>query len=390
MKIAIEAQRIFRKKKGGMDVVAVETIKHLQKIDKENEYIIYAAPGDEKNYTISETSNFKIKFFKGFTYADWEQVWLPLQLLKDKPDILHCTSNTAPLIGSVPKVVTVHDIIYLEKKCWPVNSNLYQRFGNYYRSWVVPQVIKNAEQIVTVSQFEKKNISSYFSLDEWKVKVISNAANENFKRVEEKGLLDKVRRKYILPAQYILFLGNTEPRKNMRNLIKAYAILLKNNSKAPDLVITNISKDVLSKILSEINLVDIINKISLVGYVDCEDLPALYSLAEFFIYPSLREGFGLPLLESMACGTPVITSSVSSMPEIAGEAALLADPNNPESISDAMFTYLTNSSVKQEMIRLGYDRSLEFTWLQSAKNLLEVYYSLYEFKKASVLKVQYG
>jgi len=390
MKIAIEAQRVFRKKKGGMDVVALETIKHLQKIDKENEYIIYAAPGDDKSYAIQETSNFKIKILKGFTYADWEQVWLPLQLLKDKPDILHCTSNTAPLIGSVPKVVTVHDIIYLEKRCWPVNSNLYQRFGNYYRSWVVPQVIRNAAQIITVSVFEKKNISSYFSLDEWKVKVVPNAANESFTRVADKESLDKVRKKYTLPSDYILFLGNTEPRKNMRNLIKSYSLLLKKYSDAPDLVVTNISEEILSSILSEIDRLSIRNKICLVGYVDFEDLPALYSLAEFFIYPSLREGFGLPLLESMACGTPVITSSVSSMPEIAGEAALLADPNNPESISEAMLSYLTNVSLKHEKIQLGYQRCKEYTWLQSAKNILEVYHSLHEFKKAAVLKVQYG
>ena len=373
MRIGIEAQRIFRKKKGGMDVVALETIKNLQKIDKNNEYIIYASQDEDTGYCIEETKNFKIKYIKGLSYVDWEQIWLPLQAQKDKLDVLHCTSNTAPLWGAIPKIITVHDIIYLEKQSWPANANAYQRLGNYYRSVIVPMGVKAAEQIVTVSGFEKANIINRFKLDDSKVEVISNGVNNVFRRVTDADALNKVIKKYNLPGSYILFMGNTEPRKNMRNMLKAYAILVAKQSNAPDLVITNVDREYLNKILEEIGEKWIEQKIALTGYADFADLPALYSLSEFFAYPSLREGFGLPIVEAMACGTPVITSNVSSMPEIAGDAALLVDPHTPAGIAEAMNRYVSNPGLKNAKIQAGLKRYKMYTWEASAKKLVNIY-----------------
>lgn len=376
MRIGIEAQRIFRKKKGGMDVVAVEIIKSLQKLDKDNEYIIYASPNADSSYSISETSNFKIKFVKGFTYFDWEQISLPLQAKKDKLDLLHCTSNTAPLWGPVPTLVTIHDIIYLEKREYPVNVNWYQRLGNYYRSIVVPGVVARSEQIITVSEFEKKNLLSHFELDDSKVKVVSNGVNEVFRKVYDKEVLNKVKEKYRLPEKFIFYMGNTEPRKNLRNMLKAYSILTQKQSAAPSLVITNITREYLANVLEDIGEEKIAGKIILTGYADFKDLPALYTLADFYVYPSFREGFGLPILEAMACGTAVITSNTSSMPEIAGEAALLVDPLNPESIAGAMQEYMLDDELKLEKIRKGQLRYRHYTWDASAKKLLDIYYSM--------------
>lgn len=375
MRIGIEAQRIFRKKKGGMDVVAAEIINSLQKLDKDNEYIIYAAQEEEVSDVIRETANFKIKYIKGLSYVGWEQLSLPMQAKQDKLDLLHCTSNTAPLWGKVPLIVTIHDIIYLEKKAWPVNVNWYQRLGNYYRSLVVPRVAARAAQIVTVSEFEKSNLQEYFRFDGSKIHVVSNGVNEVFRKIYDRDLLKAVKQKYRLPERFIFYLGNTEPRKNLRNMLKAYGMLTMRQEPVPSLVITNITEEYLAAVLKEIAEERIADRIILTGYADFKDLPALYTLAEFYVYPSLREGFGLPVLEAMACGTAVITSNVSSMPEVAGEGALFADPHVPQSIADAMHKYLTDPELKAEKIRKGNLRYRHYTWEASAKKLLDLYYS---------------
>ncbi|MFN3404749.1 MAG: glycosyltransferase family 4 protein [Cytophagaceae bacterium] len=373
MRIGIEAQRIFRVKKGGMDVVAIELIRHLQKIDKENEYIIYTRRGDETTCVVNETDNFKIKYLNGLSYIGWEQWSLPRAAEKDRVDLLHCTSNTAPLCGKMPKIITIHDIIYLEDNPWPANSNLYQKLGNLYRKLIVPHVVEKADKIITVSDFEKKNLKQKLHLDGKKLDVVYNGVNPSFTNIKDKVILEDVRKKYGFPEQFILYLGNTEPRKNIRNLLRSYAILLEKEVNCPKLVITGIRKEFLFRILNEIQCQTLVDKIILPGYVDCQDLPVIYNLSSFFIYPSFREGFGLPILESMACGTAVITSNVSSMPEIAGKAALLVDPFSPEDMAQAMRKYLSDEALKQYMIKAGNERFKEYTWENSAKKLLKIY-----------------
>lgn len=154
MKIGIEAQRIFRPRKHGMDVVAIELIKNLKELDKENEYLIFGRNG--VNDIFSEMPNFQIHTFPALTYADWEQFHLVKKIKKLQPDILHCTANTAPLYLPIPLIVTIHDIIYLEKVDF--KGTAYQNFGNLYRRFIVPKIAEKAELILTVSEFEKQNI----------------------------------------------------------------------------------------------------------------------------------------------------------------------------------------------------------------------------------------
>ena len=161
MKIAIEAQRIFRKNKHGMDFVALESIKELQKIDKKNQYYILVAPGEDK--CLKETGNFKIIEFGSTFYPCWEQFNLPRELKKIKPDILHCTSNTAPFFCSVPLILTLHDIIFLEPR-GSKNKSLYQNLGWYYRKLIVPKILPKCNKIITVSSFECKRIKESLKL----------------------------------------------------------------------------------------------------------------------------------------------------------------------------------------------------------------------------------
>lgn len=375
MKIGIEAQRIFRAKKHGMDVVAIELIKNLQEIDKVNEYLIYAAPGEDAS-AIKETSNFKIKIIQGKTYVDWEQLWLPIQVKKDKIDILHCTCNTAPLWNFIPKVVTIHDTIFVERQKWPININWYQKLGNYYRRLVVPWIAKSCERVIAPTEFEKKNIIQHFQIEDSKIEVVLHGVDNSFKKIVDQDLLRKVRKKYSLPDHFMFYLGNTEPRKNIHNLLKAYSELTSLDNNVPYLVITNIQASFLETVRKNLSLENLSQKIILIGYADSEDLAALYNLADFFLYPSLREGFGLPILEAMACGTPVITSLASAMPEIAQDAALLVDPFDYRQIKLGMIRLMTEDNLRKELSRKGLERVKAFTWKASAERMLSVYESL--------------
>jgi len=380
MKIGIEGQRLFREKKHGMDMVALELINNLQKIDKENQYVIFVKP-DVDNKCIKETKNFKIKKLNGGPYPLWEQFALPKAALKENCDILHCTSNTAPINTKIPLIITLHDIIYLESiSIFKKAGTWYQKFGNMYRRYVVPKVVKKSKKIITVSEFEKNRINNFFHFkdnDKNKLSAVYNGVGEHFKHIEDKKILDEVKKKYNLPDEFIFFLGNTDPKKNTKGILQAYSILLKEKNIDIPLVMLDYDKSELLKLLSEIKDKDLINNIILTGYVINSDLPAIYNLSKIFLYPSLRESFGIPILEAMACGTPVITSNTSSMPEIAGEAVLIIDPFKPEDIADAVEKLYLDKSLCEELINKGYRQAGKFTWKAMAENVLNLYNEVY-------------
>ena len=374
MRIGIEAQRIFRLKKHGMDMVALELIRELQKLDKVNEYFIYVRPDQDSN-CIQETDNFKIRLING-NYALWEQIYLPQAIKKDNCQLLHCTSNTAPIFVSTPLIVTLHDIIYMEKSikntlfCKGTN---YQKFGNLYRRFVVPKIVKNSSRIITVSEFEKRRIAKLFNLSDAKIKAIYNGVSVYFKKNNDQAELERVKTKYNLPDKYFFFLGNTDPKKNTKGLLQALAIYYRKSGDSTPLVILDLNRDFVLRTLKEINEERLIYKLFLTGYIPNTDLPSIYTLSCLFLYPSLRESFGIPMLEAMACGVPVITSNTSSMPEVAGDAALLTDPFKPEEIADAMIELLNNISLQNSLIEKGYIQSAKFTWKAMATQMLSEY-----------------
>jgi glycosyltransferase involved in cell wall biosynthesis len=372
MRIGIEAQRIFRPRKYGMDVVAIELIKNLQEIDKQNDYVVFSRKGVDDN-TIKETSNFHIEKFSSFTYADWEQVQLPIRIKKQKLDLLHCTANTAPLFSSVPLLLTLHDLIFLENV--DSGGSTYQNLGNLYRRLLVPKIVKRADLILTVSEFEKENILRRLSLPEEKVKVLYNGVSSKFNNQYGTGQIDKLRAKYNLPPQYIMFMGNTIPRKNTLNVVKAFVDFCCAQKHNIPLVILNYKKELVVKILEELKQPSLIHRFIFPGYVSDDEVPLMYNAATLFLYPSLREGFGLPILEAMACGVPVITSTTSSMPEIAGDAAVTVDPFNYKEISMAMEKLLTDENLRASYNEKGLQRAKLFTWQASAEKLVSIYNS---------------
>lgn len=374
MRIGIEAQRLFRKKKHGMEVVALELIKNLQKIDLKNQYTIFV--GDGEDYCIEESKNFKIKIIRSLSFADWEQIWLPRAIKKANLDILHCTSNTASLFVKVPLILTIHDVIYLESLDF--GGSAYQNFGNLYRRIIVPRAARLAKSIITVSDFEKENIIKKLSLPRKKVTTIYNAKSADFKIIKDVVFLEQVKNKYNLPNFFILYFGNTAPRKNTIGVLKAYAKYCELSPDPYPLAINSISKEKISKLIAR-NNIDLKNQIKnliCLDYVEKIDLPAIYNLSSFFLYPSYREGFGLPIIEAMACGTAVITSSTSSMPEVAGDAAILINPHNPQEIAEAMVELTQNQELKISKIEKGIIQANDFSWERTAERTLTLYNNL--------------
>lgn len=370
MKIGIEVQRIFRPKKHGMEVVALELIRQIQQLDNENEYILFAKD-DADRQCVSETGNFKIKTIPSYTYADWEQLRLPASVKKNKIDLLHCTCNTAPIKLSVPLLLTLHDIIYLEKVDF--KGTAYQNFGNLYRRFVVPKVVAKSTIVITVSDFERQTILEKLKLPEDKVKVIYNAVNKRFNSGFSEDEIITFKKKYNLPQNFLLFLGNTAPKKNTPNVIKAFADYCTQAKDIIPLVILDYNKALVEEMLSELGVSQFSKYFIFPGYVSPVEMPLMYNAATVFLYPSLRESFGLPILEAMGCGAPVITSNTSSMPEVAADAALLIDPFKPEQITESIISILSDKELRLSLKEKGKARAAEFTWEASAKKLLSIY-----------------
>lgn len=369
LRIGIEAQRLFRPHKHGMDIVALELIKNLQQLDHHNEYFIFVKP-DADSGVLQATSNFHIVEVPGGPYPYWEQVLLPRAARQAGVQLLHCTSNTAPLRAGAPLVLTLHDIIYLE----PLDlrrGTWYQRLGNLYRRWNVPRVVPQCRRILTVSAFEQARIEQ--RLPGAPVQVVYNGVGQQFRPVTDAAALAEARARYNLPERFIFFLANTDPKKNLRGVLQALAQLKRQGQLACKLVMLDYKESALGAMLAELGTPELRADIQLCGYVPNQQLPLIYSLAELFLYPSLRESFGIPILEAMACGTPVITSTTSSMPEVAGSAALLVDPFKPEEIAAAVLRLQSDATERAALVARGLERAQQFSWGETARQVLHVY-----------------
>lgn len=372
MRIGIEAQRIFRKNKHGMDFVVLQEIKELQKMDTPHEYFVFVKPGVDR--CIESSEHVHIIEVNCPFYPLWEQWALPRAARKAGVDILHCTSNTAPIWCNIPLVLTLHDIIFLEPRD-KKNKSLYQNLGYFYRRWDVPRILKKCRRIITVSDFELGNIKKKLQLPDSQLKMIYNGYNEWFRPIES----DKQQyRKYIADAGYFFFLGNTDPKKNTERTLVAYAKYLEQSEVKRPLLMADLDQEYLNGIIERNGIEAIRDHIVIPGYIINSDLPYIYNNAFAFLYTSLRESFGIPLLEAMACGTPVITSNTSSMPEIAGHDAILINPESSDEIALKMLQLERDTDFYQRQKTVGLERAKLFSWRKTTENLLRLYEEVYK------------
>ncbi|MBK7966066.1 MAG: glycosyltransferase family 4 protein [Bacteroidetes bacterium] len=360
-----------------MDIVALEQIKRIQYLDRKNLYFIFCFQ-DTDIFVLESTSNVKIVKLPRIPSPIAEQFLLPFLAIKYQLDILHSTGNTSPLFLHCKRIITLHDIIYLREDLQLKGGSTYQRIGNAYRKFIVPLVLPKATSIFTVSESEKSEISSTLPQLKDRIAIINNASSSNFTpKPEQSTLASKL--KYNLPNEpFYLVHGNTDPKNNTTNTLIAFHHLLMEGKLKRKIVITDLKLSEVSKIIKKYNLVGLKDHIHLTNYVNHEYMPDLYNRAFVFLYPSIRESFGLPILESMSCGTPVITSNCSCMPEIANEAALLVDPFDPKGMAKGIEKIDNDENLRLELIKKGFNRCKDFSWSESTKKLIELYKNTFQ------------
>jgi glycosyltransferase involved in cell wall biosynthesis len=305
----------------------------------------------------------------------WANLYAAWIIWRKGLDLYHALDNLSlPLFwpkGRTRYVITIHDIIPL---LFPEGVRPRHR---YYFRFAMRRIIQLADAIIVDSENTKSAILQHFNVSEEKLNVIYLGVDgSRFQPIDDQEYIKKVHKRYgIGPHPYILFVGNIEPRKNLSSLIHAFAELVQSGIFKPEiqLIIAGAQGPLAGDLLSLPSQLGLGDKVLFPGVIMDVDLPALYSGASLFVFPSHHEGFGFPVLEAMSCGTPVITSNVSSLPEIAGDAAILVDPNGVHDISEAMLKLLTNDMLREEMIQKGFDRARRFSWEETARQTLRVY-----------------
>lgn len=376
MKIGIEVQRLFRKKRYGIEVAAAEWISKLTAIDSSNEYILFTSqrgklPGNPNNSSLS------VQSLPGKVFVDFEQGYLPLASWRGRIDLLHCTGNTAPYFCPVPLVQTLHDTIFMDPAT-SAQDPWYRRVGNIYRRKLVPMITSRSEAIITVSEYVKNKIVNELGIDGNKIYVIYNGLNEQRFRVQDDPMaLEHVRCRYALPPAFILYLGNETMRKNPERTLEAYCQYVAKSDAPLPLVTPGLSRHFIRRKLSKLNALQNETYVTTPGYIRDEDLPGVYSMSRMFLFPSLAEGFGMPVIEAMACGTPVITSHTTSLPEIAGDAAWFVNPYNPGEIAEALLLLEKETELRKEKIQRGLVHARRFSWTKAAEQILEVYHRVH-------------
>ena len=365
MIIGIEAQRIFRKNKHGMDYVVLQEIKELQQMHTDDEYYVFVKPGEDR--CVEDSANVHIVELSCPSYPLWEQWALPRAAKKYGVELLHCTSNTAPIWCDIPLVLTLHDIIFLEPRD-KSNKSLYQNMGWFYRRLVVPRILDKCQRIITVSNFEKDNIMCKLGIPEERMAMIYNGYNDWFRPLT-------TRHSPLTPNPFF-FLGNTDPKKNTERTLVAYSKYLEQSAVKRRLLMADLDRNYLNDIISRNHIENIVPMLDMPGYIPNSELPKIYNNAFAFLYTSLRESFGIPLLEAMACGTPVITSNTSSMPEIGGPDAILINPESSDEIAQMMLRLETDQTFYEQQKQVGLARAKLFSWRQTAEQLHQLYHTI--------------
>jgi glycosyltransferase involved in cell wall biosynthesis len=280
-------------------------------------------------------------------------------------DIFHATDNLLPRFSQVKSVFALQDLIF---RFYPETHNPPNR---WFLTLMMPRFLKAADVVIAISQCTSRDAVRLYGLDEAKTRVIYAGVSPGF-HARAPEAISLVRQKYSLPENFILFVGTIEPRKNLTTLLEAYRAL-KNEGTGCKLVIVGRKGWLYEGFFRKLRELGLEDEVIFPGFVPDEDLSAFYTAADLFVYPSLYEGFGLPVVEAMACGAPVITSNTSSLPEVAGEAALLVEPTSVEELVAAVRRLLNDKGLQVEMAARGLKRAARFTWEDTARRTAEVY-----------------
>ena len=287
--------------------------------------------------------------------------WLP------RCDIFHATDHLLPPLRKAGSVFTIHDLIFLHFPQYHLPLN------RWYLGLMLPRFLRRADALIAVSENTKRDVVKLRKVAPEKITVIYEGVNPAYKPLEDPGALGRVREKYKLPDQFLLYFATLEPRKNLATLLDAYHALLGAGQTIPPLVIAGRKGWLYQPIFDRVRELGLAERVHFTDWIDEQDAPVLMNAASAFIYPSLYEGFGLPPLEAMACGTPVICSSASSLPEVVGDGGLLFEPTDARALASAITRVLGDERLRAQLRARGIAQARKFTWEQAARETLQVY-----------------
>jgi glycosyltransferase involved in cell wall biosynthesis len=363
MRIGIDATALPLQLFGAGNYI-VNLTQALLRLDKANEYVVFAKPDHAVLFAGLNAQLVSVPLVNRIHRIIWEQSWLPVLTRTHRLDVLHSPHYTMPLLKACPTLVTCHDMSFY---LYPQTHLLYKKV--FFRA-MIPLAARRADALIAISESTRQDLLRLIK-PPCPVFTVSYGIAPYFQPAPEAEKL-QARRKFDLPEKFILYVGNLEPRKNLPNLLRAFAGLIQQGL-PHDLVLAGSRGWKDNEIFTLINELALVGRVKFPGYIPQTELPAVYSLADTFAYPSLYEGFGLPVLEAMACGTPVITSNISSMPEVMGGAGILIDPNSVDELAKALFRVLTDQSLRATLATAGLARAKLFSWERAAIETLAVY-----------------
>jgi len=348
-----------------------ELIGALARSDRENEYVIYLTADAPAPDTCGD-GRFELRrtaFKSGRRAARilWEQTILPRAAGRDRLDVLHCPGYVMPVLASVPAVVTIHDVIALSHPslCKRANAAHYRR--------LIPLAVRRARKVVVSSRATRAELRRHIRVGGNKLAVVHPGVADLFKRVRDKKVLERVRRKHSLPERYILFVGNIEPKKNLPVILAALHRLKERHRTTCKLVVAGKRGWKCRPVFQSVRRLGLEKDVTFTGYIPREDMPAVYTMADVFVMPSIVEGFGMPVVEAMACGVPVITSRAPALMECGGDAAVHVPHEDVVQLSIAIRKVLANSFFRKSLSKRGRERARAFSWKRTAREMLSIY-----------------
>lgn len=375
MRIGIDYTAAVRQG-GGIGRYTRNLVRALAALDRRNEYVLLAAGGwGAGGSRASWPPNFRLRAIPlsdRWLNIIWQRLRLPLpvQLVSGPLDVYHSPDFVLPPVGRTPTVLTVHDLSFLR---------LPQFFVPAFRGYLeaaVTRAVRRADQILADSESTRRDLGELLGVAPERVAVLYPGVEERFRPVEDPDVLARVRARYGLPARFVLGVGTLQPRKNFQGLVEAFGRLLAAGHDLPGLglVIAGGQGWLAEDLLALAARHGVGERLVLAGFVADEDLPALYTLASVLAFPSWYEGFGLPILEAMACGTPVVSADNSSLPEVVGDAGLLVDAGSSVELAHALAVVLLDDSRRARLVEAGHRQARRFTWEQAARQLFDVYH----------------
>jgi glycosyltransferase involved in cell wall biosynthesis len=364
MRVAIDARKLHD---FGIGTYIRNLLRQLARIDRQTDYILLS-PAQDLDVASQLGPNFRAVLEPSPNYSLREQLHVPWVLRRERPDVFHAPHYVLPPAVTCRSVVTIHDCIHLMFPQYLPNKMAYA----YARAsmWAA---VKRSDRILTVSEASKRDILHFFNVAPEKIVVVYNAIDDHFWLTPPDDEVARVRERYQLDHQFILYVGNIKPHKNLVRLIEAFAELRRTGFEELKLLIIGDEISKLPSLRRAVHGHKLHKHVRFLGYVSDDTLRVLYRLAALFAFPSLYEGFGLPPLEAMASGTPVVASNQSSLPEVTGDAAVLVDPYDVASIVDGMRRVLSDATLAADLRRRGPARAREFSWARSVDQTRTVY-----------------